>query len=122
MRSRSPSPGPGPGNKTTAPTWSRRTGPGSVNWSATCRYDTAAELEKLNEIWELDRIFTNYLLPQQKLIAKHATARKSSRNMIRATPHQRALRHPTMRKRPIIRMNAAFKRIKPAACPARSWP
>jgi hypothetical protein len=34
------------------------------------RYDTAAELEKLNEIWELDRIFTNYLLPQQKLIEK----------------------------------------------------
>ena len=28
-------------------------------------YDTAAELELLNEIWELDRILTNYLLPQQ---------------------------------------------------------
>ena len=26
------------------------------------RYDTPAELAKLNEIWELDRIFTNYLL------------------------------------------------------------
>ena len=40
------------------------------------RYDTAAELEKLNQIWELDRIFTNYLLPQQKLIEKqrHAAA------------------------------------------------
>jgi len=35
------------------------------------RYDTTAELEKLNEIWELDRVFTNYLLPQQKLLEKH---------------------------------------------------
>jgi hypothetical protein len=29
---------------------------------------TAAELEKLNFIWELDALFTNYLLPQQKLV------------------------------------------------------
>ncbi|WP_181419749.1 hypothetical protein [Arthrobacter psychrolactophilus] len=34
------------------------------------RYDTPQELPKLNEIWELDRVFTNYLLPQQKLISK----------------------------------------------------
>jgi len=26
--------------------------------------DTQAELEKLNKIWELDRVFTNYLLPR----------------------------------------------------------
>ena len=32
---RSPSPGPGPGTRTTAPTSSRRTGPGSASWSAT---------------------------------------------------------------------------------------
>ncbi|MDP9999779.1 MULTISPECIES: hypothetical protein [Pseudarthrobacter] len=30
-----------------------------------------------------------------------------------ATPHQRAIRHEKMRKRPIIQMNAAFKQIKP---------
>jgi hypothetical protein len=28
------------------------------------RYDTPAELALLDEIWELDRVFTNYLLPQ----------------------------------------------------------
>jgi hypothetical protein len=50
------------------------------------RYDTAAELEKLNEIWELDRVFTNYLLPQQKLIASKDTGRKSPNNM---TPRRR---------------------------------
>jgi hypothetical protein len=32
-----------------------------------------------------------------------------------ATPHQRALGREDMRKRPIIHINAQFKRIKPAA-------
>ncbi|MDQ0865274.1 DDE-type integrase/transposase/recombinase [Arthrobacter globiformis] len=46
------------------------------NWSRVrelvgyLRYDTAAELELLNQIWELDLTFTNYLLPQQKLVSK----------------------------------------------------
>ena len=30
-----------------------------------------------------------------------------------ATPHQRALKQATVRKRPIITMNAAFKRLRP---------
>ncbi|SMX76683.1 hypothetical protein [Brevibacterium linens] len=80
------------------------------------RYDTPAELELLNEIWELDRIFTNYLLPQQKLISKtRRGAKVSKKHDAPATPHQRAIRHKKTRKRPIITMNAAFKRIKPAA-------
>jgi hypothetical protein len=80
------------------------------------RYDTAAELAKLNEIWELDRIFTNYLLPQQKLVSKERRGAKViKKHDTPATPHQRAVRHPAVRKRPVITMNAAFKRIKPAA-------
>ncbi|WP_426937235.1 integrase catalytic domain-containing protein [Brevibacterium sp. LE-L] len=80
------------------------------------RYDTPAELELLNQIWELDRVFTNYLLPQQKLISKTRHGAKVSKNHDQPkTPHQRAIGHETMRKRPIITMNAAFKRIKPAA-------
>lgn len=80
------------------------------------RYDTAAQLEKLNAIWELDRVFTNYLLPQQKLLEKHRHGAKvTKKHDAPATPHQRAIRHPAMRKRPIIGMNAAFKRIKPEA-------
>lgn len=31
------------------------------------------------------------------------------------TPHQRAARHPNVRKQPVISMNAQFKRLKPAA-------
>ncbi|UUL77450.1 transposase family protein [Pseudarthrobacter sp. Fe7] len=44
------------------------------------RYDSTSELEKLNEIWELDRVFTNYLLPQQKLVSKQRYGAKVSRN------------------------------------------
>jgi hypothetical protein len=80
------------------------------------RYDTPKELDLLNQIWELDRIFTNYLLPQQKLISKHRHGAKvSKKHDTAATPHQRALRHPKTRKRPINTMTAEFKRIKPAA-------
>ena len=80
------------------------------------RYDTAAELELLNEIWEADRLFTNYLLPQQKLIFKQRHGAKVTKKHDRAcTPHQRAITHPGMRKMPNIAMNAAFKTIKPAA-------
>ncbi|MGC0252305.1 integrase catalytic domain-containing protein [Pseudactinotalea sp. Z1748] len=80
------------------------------------RYDTGAELDLLNQIWEADRIFTNYLLPQQKLIFKQRHGAKVTKKHDRATiPHQRAIAHPAVRKMPVIRMNAAFKQIKPAA-------
>lgn len=80
------------------------------------RYDTAAELEKLNAIWELDALFTNYLLPQQKLISKERHgARVVKKHDAALTPHQRAVRDPGIRKRPVIAMNAQFKRLKPAA-------
>jgi transposase InsO family protein len=80
------------------------------------RYDTPAELAKLNEIWMLDALFTNYFLPQQKLIFKQRNGAKvTKRHDTATTPHQRAIGHQDMRKRPIITMNAAFKRLKPAA-------
>jgi transposase InsO family protein len=80
------------------------------------RYDTAAELAKLNEIWELDAVFANYFLPQQKLIFKQRSGAKVIKKYDTATtPHQRAVAHPDVRKRPIITMNAVFKRLKPAA-------
>ena len=80
------------------------------------RHDTTAELTKLNEIWELDAVFTNYLMPQQKLISKERVgARVIKKHDTAKTPHQRALLRTEIRKRPIITMNAAFKRIKPMA-------
>ena len=80
------------------------------------RYDTAAELAVLNSIWELDRVFTNYLLPQQKLLSKERHGAKvTKKHDAPATPHQRAIRHEAIRKRPAIQMNAVFKKIKPGA-------
>jgi len=79
------------------------------------RYDTAAELEKLNAIWDLDALFTNYLLPQQKLVSKQRRGAKVIKKHDAAmTPHQRAAAHPGIRKRPVIAMNTQFKRLKPA--------
>jgi transposase InsO family protein len=80
------------------------------------RYDTAAELNKLNEIWTLDALFANYFLPQQKLIFKQRNGAKVTKRHDQAqTPHQRAVAHKDVGKRPVIAMNAAFKQIKPAA-------
>jgi len=80
------------------------------------RYDTPAELAKLNQIWELDALFTNYFLPQQKLIFKQRRGAKViKRYDVATTPHQRANAHPDVRKRPVITMTATFKRLKPAA-------
>jgi hypothetical protein len=54
------------------------------------RYDTDSERAVLNEIWELDRVYTNYLLAQQKLIFKQRTGAKvSKRYDLAATPYQR---------------------------------
>ena len=61
-------------------------------------------------------MFTNYFLPQQKLVFKQRHGAKVTKKYDTATtPHHRALGHETMRKRPIIQMNAQFKRIKPGA-------
>ena len=80
------------------------------------RYDTTSELDKLNEIWALDAVFTNYFLPQQKLIFKQRTGAKvTKKHDTAATPHARATAHQGVRKRPKITMNAEFKRLKPAA-------
>jgi hypothetical protein len=77
------------------------------------RYDTLRELDLLNRIWEQDRIFSNYLLPQQKLVSKTRYGAKVIKRHDRpATPHQRAVEHPAMRQRPIIAMNAQFKKIR----------
>lgn len=77
------------------------------------RYDSPEELELLNQIRELDRIFTNYLLPQQKLVSKTRRGAKVTQIHDRpATPHQRAVVHPAVRKIPVIRMNAVFKKIR----------
>jgi hypothetical protein len=49
------------------------------------RFDTESELGVLNRIWELDRIYTNYLLAQQKLVFKQRHGAKVTKRYDRAT-------------------------------------
>ena len=80
------------------------------------RYDTDAELQLLNEIWKFDGVFTNYYLPQQKLVFKQRKGAKVTKRHDKAqTPHQRAIAHPKVDDHSITLMNAAFGKIKPAA-------
>jgi len=51
------------------------------------RYDTAAELLLLNEIWQLQSKRTNYFCPQQKLVSKV----RCRRHGVQETRHRR---HP----------------------------
>lgn len=63
------------------------------------RYDTEAELDLLNEIWELDAGFTNYLLAQQKLVSKHREGPKVVKRYDTArTPHRRTQGFPAVSK------------------------
>jgi transposase InsO family protein len=58
------------------------------------RYDTAAELALLNEIWVLQSQMTNYFCPQQKLISKVRDGAKVIKKYDPATtPHRRTVRH-----------------------------
>jgi hypothetical protein len=79
------------------------------------RYDTAAELARLHEIWALGALFTHYFLPSRSWCSSNATARKSPKTRHGPDTHQRALAHKDVGKPSIITMNAAFRRIKPAA-------
>jgi len=55
------------------------------------RFDTDAELAILNQIWELDRTYTNYLLAQQKIVSKQRHGSKVTKRYDRAqTPYERA--------------------------------
>jgi hypothetical protein len=56
------------------------------------RFDTEAELEVLNTIWTLDARFTNHLLTQQKLVAKHRQGSKVTKRYDAAkTPLERTI-------------------------------
>ena len=79
---------------------------------------TRAHVEQKNwtHLRELDRVFTSYLLPQQKLVfTQRNGAKATTRYDTATTPHQRAIARENMRKMAIIRMNAESQRVHPAA-------
>jgi len=80
------------------------------------RYDTAAELLLLNEIWQLQSKLTNYFYPQQKLISKVRHGAKVSKKHDKATtPFHRAIEHPTMAVERIVALTRTYSLINPAA-------
>jgi hypothetical protein len=61
------------------------------------RFDTDAELSVLNQIWEIDRTYTNYLLAQQKIVFKQRNGSKVTKRYDRAaTPFARAMDRATV--------------------------
>jgi Integrase core domain len=80
------------------------------------RYDTAAELLLLNEIWQLQSKLTNYFYPQQKLISKVRHGAKVSKKYdTAATPFHRAIDHPTVTVDRIAALARTHALINPAA-------
>jgi hypothetical protein len=80
------------------------------------RYDTAAELLLLNEIWQLQSRLTNYFYPQQKLISKTRHGAKVTKKHDEATTaFHRAIDHPTMAVERIVALTRTYSLINPAA-------
>jgi hypothetical protein len=79
------------------------------------RFDTEAELGILNEIWQLDRIYTNYLLAQQKLVSKVRNGAKVTKRHDRAaTPFGRASARKDITAATRATMNEAMAAVRPA--------
>ena len=81
------------------------------------RYDTAAELELLNQIWALQRLLTNHFGPQQKLVKKVRTGAKITKKYdLPATPYQRVLADTgTVKKTVKTKLARENKPLNPAA-------
>ncbi len=79
------------------------------------RFDTEAELKVLNEIWALDRVFTNYLLAQQKLVFKRREGAKvTKRHDTAATPRQRTLLWEGLTAKDRKAIDKTFAGVRPA--------
>jgi hypothetical protein len=81
------------------------------------RYDTAGELELLNQIWALQRLLTNHFAPQQKLVSKIRNGAKITKTYDAAkTPFQRVLDDSgTVRKAVKTRLARENEPLNPAA-------
>jgi len=80
------------------------------------RYDTPSELEALNELYAVLRLYTNYFQPSMKLIEKTRTGSKVRKKYDRArTPYQRVLESdvvPEEAKEELKRIYATLNPVK----------
>ena len=78
------------------------------------RYDTPAELAKLNEIWDANDTFTNYLQAQQKLISKTRNGAKVTKKYdLAKSPYQRAYIHKNTSAKSKLTMNKEMGQLHP---------
>jgi len=78
------------------------------------RFDTEAELAVLNRIWELDRIYTNYLLAQQNLVFKQRHGAKVTKKYDRAvTPFGRTSARTEVTEACRTAMNTTMAGVRP---------
>jgi hypothetical protein len=80
------------------------------------RYETAAELLLLNEIWHLHSKLANYFYPQQKLVSKTRDGAKVSKKYDTATtPFRRAIGHQSITDHRKAVLARTYASINPAA-------
>lgn len=80
------------------------------------RYDTAAEVLLLNEIWKFQSQLNNYFYPQQKLVSKVRKGAKVTKKHDKArTPYHRAIDHTDMTVARIVALTRRYSLINPAA-------
>lgn len=91
------------------------------NWSVVrktvgyYRYDTAAELELLGQIYEVLRLQTNFFSPSQKLISKTRHGAKVTKRYDTAqTPYQRVLASEKVAKKFKTALTRQYQRLNPA--------
>ena len=78
------------------------------------RFDSACELVLLNRIWELDRVFTNLLLTQQKLVRRERIGSKViKRHDPAATPIERVVRSGVLSSQQRGAITRARNRLRP---------
>jgi hypothetical protein len=78
------------------------------------RYDTPAELETLNELYAVLRLFTNYFQPSMKLIEKTRSGSKVRKKYDKAkTPYQRVLDSKTLSKEAEEELKRIYATLNP---------
>lgn len=79
------------------------------------RYDTAAELELLGQIYEILRLQTNFFSPSQKLISKTRHGAKVAKRYDTAqTPYQRVLASKEVTKKTKAALTRQYQTLNPA--------
>lgn len=80
------------------------------------RYDTAAELLLLNNIWVLQSLLANYFYPQQKLQSKVRNGAKVTKKYLEAaTPYRRAQAHALVTIEEVTHLAEVYVGLNPAA-------